>query len=94
MNFNLLSHPLVQFGALGLAFFLAVALARAVMALLQQRDQAQRDLMSHHTAREKAFSEQFLACVDRNSAALEKVEQGLHRIHLELARREHSRCLD
>lgn len=85
---NLLDNPLVQYGSLGLAFLLSLALTRALLQLISQRHETQRGIFSHHCEREKAFTEQFLACVDRNTAALEKVEQSLQRIHLELARRD------
>lgn len=76
----------VQYGALGLCFILVSALLKAFFSLLQQRQKMQEELFEHHTRREKAFTEQFLATIDRNSAALEKVEYGLTRLQIELAR--------
>ena len=60
----------------------------ALLMLISQRHETQRNLFTHHCEREKACSEQFMACIDRNTAALEKVEQSLLRIHLELARKD------
>ncbi|NQU43920.1 hypothetical protein HQ520_11595, partial [bacterium] len=76
---SFLENPMVQYGALGLSFVLTAAFIRAFFILMTQRHESQRDLFSHHCAREKAFTEQFVPCIDRNSAALEKVEQSLQR---------------
>ena len=81
-----LDNPLIQYGALGLAFVLNAAGIRAFFALMAQRHEQQQNLFAHHAERERLFAEQLVACVDRNSAALEKVEQGLQRIYLQLAR--------
>jgi hypothetical protein len=88
MPTNLLDSPLVQYGSLGLSFLLSLAMVRALLMLITQRHETQRNLFSHHCEREKACSEQLMACIDRNTAALEKVEQSLHRIQLELARKD------
>jgi hypothetical protein len=85
---SVLDSPLIQFGALGLAFVVTLAGIRAFFLLMLQRHEQQQSLFAHHMERERAFAEQFLACIDRNSAALEKVEQGLQRIQIELARTE------
>lgn len=85
---TLLKNPLIQYGALGLAFLLAAAMAAAFFRLLTQQREQQAQLFRHHSDRERAFTDQFLACIDRNSAALEKVEQGLQQIRVELARGE------
>jgi len=85
---SFLQSPMVQYGSLGLAFVLTLAFVRAFFLLMAQRHEAQQNIFAHHCAREKAFTEQFLACIDRNSAALEKVEQSLQRIQVELARKE------
>ncbi len=82
---------MIQYGAMGLAFVLTLAFMRAFFILLSQRQKMQDDLFTHHNDREKAFTEQFLSCVDRNSAALEKVEQSLQKIRVELARRDSHR---
>jgi hypothetical protein len=82
-----LESPFVQYGGLGLAFLVVIAFVRAFFLLLVQRQKLQEEMLAHHAQREKAFAAQFIACVDRNSAALEKVEQGLQKIRLELARR-------
>ena len=91
---SLLNSPLVQCGALGLAFLSVAALTRAFYALQNQRHELQRNLFAHHCERERAFTEQFIACIDRNSAALEKVEQSLQRIQIQLARAEASAGTD
>jgi len=85
---SLLQSPMIQYGALGLSFVLTLAFIRAFFTLMAQRHELQRKLLDHHAERERAFTEQFLACVDRNSAALEKVEQSLQRIQIQLARTE------
>jgi uncharacterized membrane protein len=85
---DILNNPWIQYGGLGLAFFLTTALIRAFFILLAQRDTWQHDLFTHHCERERVVAEQFMACIDRNSAALEKVEQSLQRIQLQLARQE------
>ena len=83
---SILTSPMIQYGALGLAFVVTLAGIRAFFMLMAQRHEQQQSLFEHHTDRERAFTEQFLACIDRNSAALEKVEQGLQRICIQLAR--------
>jgi hypothetical protein len=80
-----LNAPWIQYGALGLAFVLTLSFIRAFFTLLNQRHKILEDLLTHHQERERAFTQQFLACVDRNSAALEKVEQNLIRIQIQLA---------
>ena len=87
---TLLSSPMIQYGGLGLAFVLTLAFIRGFFMLMTQRQSIQESLMEQHNARERAFGQQFLACIDRNSAALEKVEQGLHRIEIQLA--QNDRC--
>ncbi len=82
------TNPMIQYGALGLAFVLILAFTRAFFLLMAEHKTIQESLLKHHNERERAFTEQFLACVDRNSAALEKVEQSLQRIHIQLARNE------
>ena len=82
---DLVNNPMIQYGALGLAFIVVLAFIRAFFTLMTQRQTIQENLLKHHSDREKAFSEQFLACIDRNSAALEKVEQGLQRIQVQIA---------
>jgi hypothetical protein len=83
---TLLDDPMIQFGALGLAFLLTLAFTRAFFALQNQRHELEQNLFAHHCERERAFTDQFMACIDRNSAALEKVEQSLQRIQIQLAR--------
>lgn len=85
---SVLTSPMIQYGALGLAFVVTLGGIRAFFMLMVQRQEQEQRMFSHHTDRERAFAEQFLACVDRNSAALEKVEQGLQRICIQLARSE------
>lgn len=82
---TLFDNPTIQYGALGLAFVLTSAFIRAFFILLRHVQAARNDLQTHHNERERAFTGQFLACVDRNSAALEKVENGLQRILLQMA---------
>lgn len=83
-----LGSPALQYGALGLAFVLALALARAFAVLIAYRERMQERLFEHHCERERALCEQFVACIDRNSAALEKVESGLQRLQVQIARQE------
>jgi hypothetical protein len=85
---SILTNPMIQYGALGLAFVVTLAGIRAFFMLMVQRHEQQQDLFTHHSERERVFAEQLVACVDRNSAALEKVEQGLQRIYIQLARTE------
>jgi hypothetical protein len=85
---SLLTSPMVQYGALGLAFTLVLAFIKAFFTLMAQRQSLQESLLNHHGERERAFTEQFMACIDRNSAALEKVEHGLLRIQIQLAQSE------
>ena len=85
---SLLDSPAIQYGALGLCFVVVLAFVRAFFMMLSQRHEMQHQLFVHHGERERAFAEQFVACIDRNSAALEKVEQSLERIHVQLARNE------
>jgi len=84
----LLTNPMVQYGALGLSFTVVLAFIRGFFTLMAQRQALQEKLLRHHTERERAFTEQFMACIDRNSAALEKVEHGLMRIQIQLAQTE------
>lgn len=82
---DLLATPIVQYGALGLAGIIAAAFVKAFFQLMAQRQAIQEDLLRHHQDRERAFTEQFIACIDRNSAALEKVEQSLTRMQIQMA---------
>jgi hypothetical protein len=85
---SILTSPMIQYGGLGLAFVVTLAGIRAFFLLLAQRTEQQQGLFAHHAERERSFADQFMACIDRNSAALEKVENGLQRIHIQLARLE------
>ncbi len=85
---ELLARPVVQYGALGLAAIISGAFVKAFFQLMAQRQAIQEDLLRHHQDRERAFTEQFMACIDRNSAALEKVEQSLTRMQIQLAQAE------
>lgn len=89
---QILDSPMIQYGGLGLAFVLTTAFIRAFFAQAAQRHELQRDIFAHHCERERLFAEQFMACIDRNTAALEKVEQSLQRIQIQLARAEIGEC--
>ncbi len=85
---SIIQSPMIQYGSLGLAFVLAMAFIQAFFKLMSRCQQQEREQFQHHRERESAFTDQFLACIDRNSAALEKVEQSLQKIQLQLARSE------